>query len=71
MPAAKKKRKGRPQVAARMDDEQIAELDRLAALASTPLREVTRSDVLRRAIELGLVEVRAEIEGKRPRRPGR
>lgn len=61
--------KGRPQIAVRLDPEQIAELDRLAALASDPLRTVTRADVTRRALEIGIASLRAEIEGaKRPPR---
>jgi hypothetical protein len=52
------------QVATRLTEEQDDELANLAALASTPLYTVTKSDVLRRAIDLGLVQVRAEIEGK-------
>ncbi len=68
--ATKGSRRGRPQVATRLDGVQIAELDRLAELASTPLREVTRSDVLRYAIELGIAQLREELEGK-PAKPKR
>lgn len=64
-------RKGRPQIAARLDAAQIEEIERLAALASTPLRKVTKSDVLRYAIELGIERLRAELEGDGKRRPGR
>lgn len=67
--------KGRPQIAVRLDADQIAELDRLAALASTPLRTVSRSDVARHALALGMEALRAELDGaaskaKRPMRKG-
>lgn len=53
--------KGRAQIAVRVDPEDIAALEALAALASTPLREVSRSDVMRRALELGREAVRKEL----------
>jgi hypothetical protein len=52
--------KGRPQAATRLDAATIAELDRLAQKASSPLRKVSRSDVLRYAVELGIAELQKQ-----------
>ncbi len=60
--------KGRPQIAVRMDDDTIAELDELAELASTGLKKVSRSDVLRYVIERGMQQLRRELEKQKGRK---
>lgn len=58
--------KGRPQVAVRLSPDEIEELDRLAELASTPLRALTRADVLRYAITLGTKALAKELAADKP-----
>lgn len=59
------KRKGSPLAQFRVPSSYLDEADRLAALAKVPLVTVTRSDVLRRAVELGLAALAVEIEGSK------
>jgi hypothetical protein len=54
--------KGRPQVAVRLDPDEIDELDRLAERGSSPLRALTRADVLRYAITLGTKALAKELD---------
>ncbi len=46
------------QIALRIEDELLAEIDALVPLLSTPWRKMTRSDVLRAAVIMGLPSLR-------------
>jgi hypothetical protein len=63
--------KGRPHVTIRVDPETLDALDALAVAASNPLRQVTRSDVARFALEAGIAKLRAELEPEAPAAPAR
>jgi len=60
--------RGRPTVALRMDPDLVDELDRLATLGSTPVRQLTRADVIRYILSVGIDQVRAEFEAEAKKR---